>query len=218
VHELLISLGQTMAEFPRARLIAVTKMRHTEQILLLYRYGLRAFGENHALEMRSKALELPSDCEWHFIGHLQTNKVKTIAPYVHTIHSVDSLRLMDEIQRRAASAERMIRILLQVHIAKEEHKYGIKPEALHEFMRSIQENNYPNLMITGLMGMATQTEDQGQIRSEFRLLHDLFQQIQKEFPGSVPHFTEISMGMSGDYLIALEEGSTMLRIGSLLFE
>lgn len=218
MYEILTSLQQTFEGYPRTRLIAVTKMRSLDQLQALYQLGQRAFGENHALEMREKALTMPSDSEWHFIGHLQTNKVKIIAPHVHTIHSVDSLHLIDEIQKRAASASRVIRILLQIHIAQEKHKYGIKPETLNDFMHQMHIDNYPNILITGLMGMATQTDNQEQIRKEFRLLHNLFQQIKNNLRNNDSHFCEISMGMSNDYLIAMEEGSTMVRIGSLLFE
>lgn len=218
MYEILTSLQQTFEGYPRTRLIAVTKMRSLEQLQALYQLGQRAFGENHALEMREKALTMPSDSEWHFIGHLQTNKVKIIAPHVHTIHSVDSLHLIDEIQKRAASASRVIRILLQIHIAQEKHKYGIKPETLNDFMHQMHIDNYPNILITGLMGMATQTDNKEQIRKEFRLLYNLFQQIKNNLRNNDSHFCEISMGMSNDYLIAMEEGSTMVRIGSLLFE
>jgi len=218
VYEILTSLQQTFEGYPRTRLIAVTKMRSLDQLQALYQLGQRAFGENHALEMREKALTMPSDSEWHFIGHLQTNKVKIIAPHVHTIHSVDSLHLIDEIQKRAASASRVIRILLQIHIAQEKHKYGIKPETLNDFMHQMHIDNYPNILITGLMGMATQTDNQEQIRKEFRLLYNLFQQIKNNLRNNDSRFCEISMGMSNDYLIAMEEGSTMVRIGSLLFE
>jgi len=218
VHEPLHSLRLRLAAYPAAQLIAVTKTRPLHQIQALYQEGQRAFGENHALEMQEKAKSMPPDCEWHFIGHLQTNKVKSIAAHVHTIHSVDSMRLMDEIQKRAAMAQRKIRVLLQVHIAQEEHKFGIPPETLGDFMYQLQRIEHPNLIVSGLMGMATQTEDPSQIRQEFRLLHDLFQQIKINFRSRDTNFREISMGMSNDYLLALEEGSTMLRIGSLLFE
>lgn len=218
MHVLPTELWRSLAEHPKSRLIAVSKKRSVSQMMNLYLAGQRAFGENHALELREKALAMPPDCEWHFIGHLQTNKVKVIAPYVHTIHSVDSLRLMDEIQKRTAATGRLINILLQVHIAQEENKHGISPEALPEIMHGFQESAYPHLRLTGLMGMATQTQDAEQIRSEFRLLYSLFQQIKKEFKINDKSFKEISMGMSDDYLIALEEGSTMIRIGSLLFE
>jgi len=218
VHEPLHSLRLRIAAYPAAHLIAVTKKRPLQQIQALYQEGQRAFGENHALEMQEKAKAMPPDCEWHFIGHLQTNKVKSIAAHVHTIHSVDSMRLMDEIQKRAAMAQRKIRVLLQVHIAQEEHKFGIRPESMNDFMHQLQSIAHPNLLVSGLMGMATQTEDPSQIRQEFRLLYDLFQQIKINFRSLDADFKEISMGMSNDYLLALEEGSTMLRIGSLLFE
>ncbi|MFM8976882.1 MAG: YggS family pyridoxal phosphate-dependent enzyme [Bacteroidota bacterium] len=218
MHEPLHSLRLRLAAYPAAHLIAVTKKRSLQQIQALYQEGQRAFGENHALEMQEKAMAMPLDCEWHFIGHLQTNKVKTIATHVHTIHSVDSMRLMDEIQKRAAMAQRKIRVLLQVHIAQEEHKFGIPPETLGDFMYQLQRIEHPNLIVSGLMGMATQTEDPSQIRKEFCLLYDLFQQIKTNFRSLDADFKEISMGMSNDYLLALEEGSTMLRIGSLLFE
>lgn len=212
------TLRSQLTAFPRARLVAVSKTRSTERIMDLYLEGQRCFGENHALELRQKASTLPPDIEWHFIGHLQTNKVKIIAPYVHTVHSVDSPRLLDELQKRALQNSRTVQVLLQVHIAQEEHKFGFKVPELMDFLQGLEPAEYPNLQLSGLMGMASLTSQTARIREEFRSLNELFQQIKKLHSDKLHGFEELSMGMSGDYLMALEEGSTLLRVGSLLFE
>ena len=180
--------------------------------------GQRDFGENHALELQSKARELPADIRWHFIGHLQTNKVKTILPYVHLIHSVDSPRLVDEIQKRAAAANRQVGILWQVHIAQEETKHGFEPESLLQFLEERPPSTYPNLRPCGLMGMATLSDQSEDARPEFAFLKNFLDRVKQRFYAKDSGFDVLSMGMSGDYSIALQEGSTMLRIGSLLFE
>lgn len=200
-----------------AALVAVSKTRTDEQIMDLYDLGQRVFGENRVQELVEKQGRLPKDIRWHAIGHLQRNKVKPIASFVEMIHSVDSMRLCQEIAKQAASNEREIKILLQVKIAQEESKYGIAPEALVDFCKSLQAENYAYLTPAGIMGMATFTDDQKQIRAEFRLLKQLFDRVKNDVFSEQESFKEISMGMSGDYKIALEEGSTVVRIGSLLF-
>lgn len=187
-------------------LVAVSKTKTAEDILALYAEGQRDFGENYVQELAEKRGGLPADIRWHFIGHLQSNKVKQIAPFVHLIQGVDSLRLLKEIERQAARTGRVIDILLQVHIAKEETKFGFGAEELEEVFGI----EWRGVRIRGLMGMTSNTDDASVVRSEFRGLKGLFD---RWFPrGGV-----LSMGMSGDYKIAIEEGSTMVRIGSLLF-
>lgn len=200
-----------------ARLIAVSKKKAKEDILKLYEQGHRAFGENRAQEMTGKYEELPKDIEWHLIGHLQRNKVKYVVPFVHLIHSMDSPRLLKEIDKRAGQENRVIDCLLQFKIAEEESKYGFDRETAKGMLESEKFREMKNVRITGVMGMATFTEDEDQVRREFRQLKDIFDQLKKDYFSDQERFREISMGMSGDYHIALEEGSTMVRIGTLLF-
>ena len=198
-------------------LVAVSKTHPPERILDLYRQGQRIFGENRAQEMLEKYEALPKDIEWHLIGHLQTNKVKYIAPFVRMIHSTDSLRLLEEVDRQAIRNNRVIDCLLQFHIAQEETKFGFDEAEAREMLSGSTFPLLKNVRICGVMGMATFTADTGQVRSEFRRLATIFQRLQNDFFADAPHFREISMGMSGDWRIAVEEGSTMVRIGSLLF-
>ncbi|RFS20628.1 YggS family pyridoxal phosphate-dependent enzyme [Chitinophaga silvatica] len=202
-----------------ARLVAVSKTKPAEDITALYEAGQRIFGENYVQEMTEKQGVLPSDIEWHFIGHLQSNKVKYIAPYVHTIHAVDSLKLLQEINKQAAKNQRIINCLLQVHIADEETKFGMDVNEIESLLTAFTENQsvYANIRIAGLMGMATNTDDESKIRSEFHQLHEIFNNIRNTFLKDHSYFKELSIGMSADYHIALQEGSTMVRIGSLLF-
>jgi len=200
-----------------ATLVAVSKTKPVAQIMELYNTGHRDFGENRVPELTEKYGQLPQDIRWHFIGHLQRNKAKYIAPFVHLIHSVDSPRLLREINKPAARSERSIPCLLQFKIAREETKYGFDLPTARELLGSEDFKSMQNVEIRGVMGMATFTEDQDQVRSEFQHLKAIYDQLQKEFFADQPAFREISMGMSNDYKIALEEGSTMLRIGTLLF-
>ena len=192
-------------------LVAVSKTKPIEDIEALYQLGQRDFGENYVQELIDKQSKLPNDIRWHFIGHLQSNKVKYIAPFVHLIHGVDSLKLLKEIDKQAAKNNRIIDCLLQVHIATEETKFGMDEQELNEALHQL--HFFPNARVCGLMGMASFTEDQEKVRSEFRSLHNIFKQ------SAINHqpLAILSMGMSGDYSIAIEEGSTMVRIGSLLF-
>lgn len=192
-------------------LVAVSKTKPIEHILEAYGAGQRVFGENKVQELTQKAELLPKDIEWHMIGHLQSNKVKYIAPFVSLIHGVDSEKLLKEINKRAAQNDRIISCLLQFHIAEESSKFGLNEEEAKVILAL--QSTYPNIRIVGLMGMATFTSNQEQIRSEFSSLKSIFDSIQKEYP----QIQTLSMGMSGDYLIAIEEGSNMVRLGSAIF-
>jgi len=199
------------------RLIAVSKTKPIEMIQEAYAAGQRLFGENRVQELVAKFDALPKDIEWHMIGHLQSNKVKMMAPFVHLIHSVDSIGLLAEIDKQAAKAGRKIPCLLQVHIAKEETKFGFSPEEMLEAFQQRAFDKFDHVQIAGLMGMATFTEDKDQVRSEFRSLRKLFDAL-KTMPLPVnTTMKELSMGMSGDYDIAMEEGSTLIRVGSAIF-
>lgn len=201
------------------KLVAVSKLRTVEEIKVLYYLGQRDFAENYVQELMAKQLELPKDIRWHFIGHLQTNKVKYIAPFIHNIQGVDSFNLLEEIDRQAAKNTRIINCLLQVHIAQEETKFGLDALELKELIRSLPKyklvNKLNNIKICGLMGMASFTEDQEQIRKEFQYLKCLFDDTRSDL--NMPCFKHLSMGMSSDYKLAIKEGSTMVRVGSLLF-
>ena len=191
-------------------LVAVSKTKPASDILELYDLGQRDFGENYVQEMLDKARTLPDDIRWHFIGHLQTNKVKLIAPFVQLIHGVDSLKLLEEINKQARKINKLINCLLQVHIAQEETKFGFNEDELGKAMDQVSSAaEFQHVRISGLMGMASFTDDMDKVRSEFRALKRSFDR----YPG----FETLSMGMSSDYKVAIEEGSTMVRIGSLLF-
>ena len=199
------------------RLIAVSKTKSAAEIMEAYDTGVRNFGENRVQELKQKYQRLPKDIEWHMIGHLQTNKVKLIVPFVTMIHGVDSLRLAQEIDRQAARVNRTIPCLLQVHIAREESKYGFEDTQLIEMIGSGAFDQLSNVRFCGLMGMATFTSDLEQVRLEFRKLKSLFDEIKKLNKHGNFDFKEISMGMSDDYQIAIQEGSTMVRVGSSIF-
>jgi len=199
------------------KLIAVSKRKPNEDILRAYETGHRDFGENQAQEMTGKQAELPSDIHWHMIGHLQRNKVKYLAPFVHLIHSVDSSRLLAEIEKQGAKIDREIPCLLQVHIAREETKFGFSDNELLELVNSEMVKGLKWAKVKGLMGMATNTEDSNQVKKEFQDLRSLFDKIgSQDLPGSV-QMKELSMGMTSDYEIALDSGSTMVRVGSAIF-
>lgn len=198
-------------------LIAVSKTQPLERIGEAYDSGQRIFGENRAQEMSAKYEALPKDIAWHMIGHLQTNKVKYIAPFVALIHSIDSIKLLEEVDRQAARFQRIIPCLLQVHIAEEETKFGFSAEEVSALMSSSFWQRSANVSIAGLMGMATFTDDHEQVRKEFRSLKALFDKLRlTSLPPSV-RMEALSMGMSGDYRIAIEEGSTMVRVGTAIF-
>jgi len=199
------------------RLAAVSKNHSPGEIMEAYQAGQRCFAENKAQELAVKCQELPTDIEWHFIGHLQTNKVKYIAPHVAMIHSVDSLRLLQAINREAEKNGRIIPCLLQFHIAGEDTKFGLSMLEASTLLNSDEYLALQNISIAGVMGMATFTEDWEQVRKEFRNLKNIYDQLKRNFFSGSPGFREISMGMSDDYTIAIEEGSTLVRIGSSIF-
>jgi pyridoxal phosphate enzyme (YggS family) len=199
------------------RLIAVSKTKPAELLMEAYNHGQRAFGENKVQEMVWKQEELPKDIDWHFIGHLQTNKVKQIIPFVHLIHGVDSFKLLKTIDMEAKKANRIIPCMLQFHIAEEESKFGFSMNEAFEMLNSDEYKSLKQVIISGVMGMATYTDDENQIRKEFAFLKTVFEKLKSDYFAEVPDFKEISMGMSGDYLIAVDEGSTMVRIGSTIF-
>tara|TARA_R110002012_G_scaffold128631_1_gene281002 strand:- start:1717 stop:2394 length:678 start_codon:yes stop_codon:yes gene_type:complete len=203
---------------PKATLVAVSKTKPISDLQEAYNAGQRHFGENKIQEMTEKWETLPKDIHWHMIGHTQRNKVKYMAPYVHLIHSVDSPRLLKEINKQAEKNERVIDCLLQIHIAEEETKFGFDQKELLELLSSDTFASYNNVRITGLMGMATFTDNKKQVRKEFKSLKTLLDHINDNHLNNDSHeFKTLSMGMTGDYEIALEEGSTMVRIGSAIF-
>ncbi|MFT6716114.1 MAG: pyridoxal phosphate enzyme (YggS family) [Saprospiraceae bacterium] len=197
-------------------LVAVSKTKPNEMLLEAYEAGQRIFGENKVQELARKHEDLPKDIEWHMIGHLQSNKVKYIAPFVSLIHAVDSTKLLKEINKQGKKNDRIINVLLQVHIAQEETKFGFDAREIKQMISSSEFAEYNNIQIKGVMGMATNTTDQSQIATEFGNLKSLFDEL-KSIVFSETAFTEISMGMSGDYKIAVEQGSTMVRVGSAIF-
>ena len=212
------NLREVLSRLPQGvRLVAISKYHPNEYIEAAYAEGQRTFGESHEQELRQKHETLPKDIRWHFIGHLQTNKVKYIAPYVTMIEAVDSLKLLREIDKQATKNERVIDVLLELHIAEEETKYGLTSDALRELMAGGEWRQLQHVRICGLMMMASYVDDEEQIRSEFRLAHSLFDEIKEHYFADAPYFCERSWGMSNDYEIAVEEGSTMVRIGTTIF-
>jgi len=198
-------------------LVAVSKTKPNELLTEAYKAGQRVFGENRVQELVPKSEALPKDIEWHMIGHLQSNKIKYIAPFVSCIHSVDKPKLLSIINREAKKHGRVIRVLLQFHIATEATKFGMSVDEAVELLSSMEFKAMKNIEVAGVMGMATFTNDENQVRTEFRTLKTIFQKLKQEFFADKSSFKEISMGMSGDYQIAIEEGSTMVRIGSSIF-
>lgn len=212
------ALSDIKNEIPEeVTLVAVSKTKPQSDILEAYEAGQRIFGENRARELEEKAQALPKDIEWHMIGHLQSNKVKYIAPYVTMIHAIDKFKLIKEIHKQAAKNNRIIKVLLQFHIAEEESKYGLTLEKAREMLDQNKLSDYPNVQICGVMGMATFTDDENKVRAEFKRLKNIFDHMKTNFFADQNEFQVISMGMSGDYTIAIEEGSTMIRVGSNIF-
>ena len=199
------------------KIVAVSKFHTTDEIKEAYDDGQLLFGESRVQELEEKYPLLPEDIEWHFVGSLQRNKVRFIAPFVSLIHSLDSERLMREIDKRAAANDRTIKCLLQLHVADEETKSGFTPDECREFLAGGNWKKYPNVQLAGVMGMATYTDNEEQVRDEFRRLKSLFDEWKTDYFSDTPAFKEISMGMSGDYTTAIEEGSTMVRLGTVLF-
>lgn len=209
------NLARIRASLPEGvTLVAVSKFHPAEALLAAYDAGQRVFGESRPQEMAAKYRELPKDIEWHMIGHLQTNKVKYLVPFVSLIHSVDSLRLAETIDKEAAKAGRVIDVLLQLHVAQEETKFGWDAAELEHFLQNGELSALQHIRIRGLMGMASLTDDAAQVSGEFRTLHDVFRTFREKY---LPQMNVLSMGMSGDYPLAIAEGATMVRIGSSIF-
>lgn len=202
---------------PDVRLVAVSKFHPVEALQAAYDAGQRVFGESHVQELVAKQEVMPKDIEWHFIGHLQTNKVKYMASFVSLIHAVDSVKLLKEIDKQAQKCGRVIDVLLQVHVAKEETKFGFSPEELVQMLEEGEWKLFGSIRIAGLMAMATNTDDEAQIAEEFDTVRGLFCNMKERFFADTPEFKELSMGMSGDYQIAQRHGSTLVRVGSLIF-
>lgn len=202
---------------PHVTLVAVTKTHPAETVMEAYQAGHKIFGENKVQELTDKYELLPKDIEWHLIGHLQTNKVKYIAPFVKLIHSVDSLKLLKEIDKQAKKIGRVIDCLLQIHIAQEETKFGLGMEEVEALLSSPELQLLRNIRITGLMGMATNTDDTEQVRNEFKSLADFFNRLRNQLQTTNYKLQTLSMGMTSDYKIAIEEGSNMIRVGSAIF-
>lgn len=202
---------------PEICLVAVSKFHSVESIREAYIAGQRVFGESKAQELVQKKAELPNDIQWHFIGHLQSNKIKYIAPFISMIHSIDSFKLLSEVNKVAARENRIIRCLLQIHVAEEETKFGFSPNECIDMLRGGAWRDLRNVSICGIMGMASFTDNQAQIMEEFNSLSSLFHILKEEFFTDNVAFKEISMGMSHDYPLAVKAGSTMVRVGSSIF-
>ena len=212
------NLNKIRASLPTGvQLVAISKTKSNEEIMEAYRAGQRIFGENKVQELVRKWESLPKDIEWHFIGHLQSNKVRSIASFISMVHAVDSMKILKTINEEALRAGRIIPCLLQFHIASEESKFGFLPEEADKLFSGADLSDLKNIAISGVMGMASFTEDVSQINREFSTLHGLFHQLKTVFFQVNDNFREISMGMSDDYLIAIKNGSTMVRIGSTIF-
>lgn len=215
VKENIDKLRESVPE--NVKIIAVSKFHSTDEIMEAYNDGQILFGESRVQELEVKQPQLPEDIEWHFIGSLQRNKVRFIAPFVDLIHSLDSERLMREINTRAVQNNRIIPCLLQLHVANEETKSGFSPNEARAFLDSGNWKQYTNVQLAGVMGMATYTDDNEQVRSEFKMIKSIFDELKNKHFASDDAFKEVSMGMSGDYPIAIEEGATIIRVGTLIF-
>ena len=215
IKENLEKIRATMPE--GITLVAVSKTKPISDLQEAYDAGQRTFGENYPQEMRDKHEVLPQDIQWHFIGHLQTNKIKYIIPYVTLIHSIDTANLLEAVNKEAKKHERVVDCLLQFHIAQEETKFGLDLDEARQLLESEAFKQMENVRICGVMGMATFTDDKVEVRKEFKHLKAIFDTLKKDYFANQPQFKEISMGMSEDYLIAIEEGATMVRVGSLIF-
>ncbi len=212
------NLKEVLAQLPpNVRLVAVSKFHPNEAVEAAYAAGQRVFGESREQELSLKQAALPKDIEWHFIGHLQTNKVKYIAPYIAMIDAVDSYKLLAEIDRQAGKCGRVIPCLLEIHIAEEDTKYGFTFDSCRQMLEEGSWRELKNVTVSGVMGMATNTDSEDEIRREFGRLRDFFNELKERFFNDCDTFREISMGMSHDYPLAVEEGSTMVRVGSKIF-
>jgi len=217
-----MSIGKNITELVGSlpegvRLVAVSKTKPNEDILAAYNAGQRIFGENKIQDLTQKYDELPKDIEWHFIGHPQTNKVKFIAPFISLIHGVDSIKLLKVINKEGAKNNRVVKCLLQFHIAEESTKFGLSEEEAIGLIESEEFQAFTNVEIAGVMGMATYTDDKNQIRKEFCVLNNIFSTLKNRYFSDAESFKEISMGMSGDFPLAIKEGSTLIRVGSKIF-
>lgn len=201
----------------RVTLVAISKTKPNEDILEAYNEGQRIFGENKVQDLTKKYEELPKDIQWHFIGHLQTNKIKYIAPFISLLHAIDSLKLLKAVNKEAAKNNRVIDCLLQFHVAQEESKFGLKIKEGKELLEMDEFATLNNIRIVGIMGMASYTDDIEQIKNEFKTLKNIFSTLKNDYFSEAQYFSEISMGMSGDYPLAIEQGSTMVRVGSSIF-
>lgn len=218
ISDIAAQIKEITQELPSGScLVAVSKYHPDESILEAYNAGQRLFGENHVQEMVGKCERLPKDIEWHFLGHLQTNKIKYIVPFVSLIHAVDSYKLLTEIDKQATKAGRTINCLLQLHIAREETKFGFSFDECREMLRAGDWRSLHHIHLSGVMGMATNADDYVQVASEFRSLKSFFDELKVGYFDTDPHFKEISMGMTHDYHIALDCGSTLVRIGTKIF-
>ena len=215
IKENLERIKATLPE--QVTLVAVSKTKPVSDLQEAYDAGQRIFGENHALEMRDKHEVLPNDIQWHFIGHLQTNKIKYIIPFVTLIHSIDSANLLEAVNKEAKKHDRIVDCLLQFHIATEETKFGLDLDEARQLLSSDAFREMHNIRICGVMGMATFTDDTEQVHNEFRNLKSIFDTLKHDYFAEQPQFKEISMGMSDDYPIAIEEGATLVRVGSKIF-
>ena len=218
MYDVAKNLHEVLGTLPDGvKLVAISKFHPNEYLEVAYREGQRIFGESHEQELAGKVESLPKDIEWHFIGHLQTNKVKYIAPYISMIEAVDTVKLLKEINKQAAKHNRVINVLLELHIAEEESKYGFTPDACREFLKGGEWRELKNVHISGLMMMASNVEDQEQIRKEMTFASNLFDELKASYFSDDPEFKERSWGMSHDYPIAVECHSTMVRVGTAIF-
>ena len=210
------NIARISASLPSGtRLVAVSKLKPVDDIMEAYNAGQRLFGENYATELRDKAAVLPQDIQWHFIGHLQSKQLKYYIPFVSMIHGVDSLEHLEDVEKAAAKVGRVVDVLLQVHVAQEETKFGFLPEELENSQFSIL--NFQFVRVCGVMGMASHTDDEARVRADFRAIRSIFDRLKAGPFADHPEFKEVSMGMSHDWHIAVEEGSTLVRIGSSIF-
>ena len=218
MYDVAKNLHEVLRDLPDGvKLVAISKFHPNEYIEVAYNEGQRIFGESQEQELSRKVDTLPKDIEWHFIGHLQTNKVKYIAPYISMIEAVDSLKLLKEINKQAAKHNRVINVLLELHIAEEESKYGFSPDACRQLLEEVEWKNLRNVHIVGLMMMASNVDDQEQIRREMTIAADLFDELKAKYFADDADFKERSWGMSHDYKIAVECRSTMIRVGTTIF-
>lgn len=218
MHDIKKQLKEVLSTLPtNVRLVAVGKYHPNEHLMAAYEVGQRVFGENHVQELSRKQQSLPTDIEWHFIGHLQTNKVKYIVPYISMIEAVDSLKLLREIDRQAAKYDRVIKVLLELHIAEEETKYGLSLDACRQLLEAGEWRELHHVQICGLMMMASNVDDEQQIRSEFMTAAHFFDEVKGKYFADSPDFCERSWGMSHDYRIAVECRSTIVRVGTTIF-